>query len=159
MQKCRRVVIWVVSLLMVGACLGINYAIKYWQEEIKRGNETTSYSEEFQLIILNCLSLASIFFTNIIIKKIIFTALSKWAKFYTQTKYEKYHTFRVLTLMVLNTTLVPFIVYNQPHDYFVVGGLLNEVMLVIVLISFGTALAHFFDVLYICKRIKQCMLK
>lgn len=40
-----------------------------------------------------------------------------------------------------------------------VGGLLNEVILVIVLISFGTALAHFFDVLYIYKRMKQCLLR
>lgn len=39
------------------------------------------------------------------------------------------------------------------------GGLLNEVMLVIVIISFGTALAHFLDVLYICKRLKQCTLR
>lgn len=41
MQKCRRVIIWVVSLLMVGACLGINYAIKYWQQLIKAGDQTT----------------------------------------------------------------------------------------------------------------------
>lgn len=95
---------------MVGVCLAINYGIKYWQQQIKKGDEDVT--EEFQLVILNCLSLVSIFFTNVVIKRIIFTALSNWAKFYTQTKYEKYHTFRVLTLVVLNTTLVPFIVYN-----------------------------------------------
>ncbi len=66
-------------------------------------------------MLLNVLSLVSIFFTNVVIKKVIFTALSNWARFYTQTKYEKYHTFRVLTLILLNTTLVPFIVYIQPR--------------------------------------------
>ncbi len=35
MQKCRRVIIWVASLLMVGACLGINYGIRAWQLLLK----------------------------------------------------------------------------------------------------------------------------
>ena len=59
--------------------------------------------------------------------------------------------FRYLLATFVNTVLVPFFVHIRPSQYFVYGGLINEIMTLFIVLAFFDPFLSFIDVRFLVK--------
>ncbi|CAI2384917.1 unnamed protein product [Moneuplotes crassus] len=118
------------TLIVLGVSVGVNYSLTLWGDSLERDESSRSWA--FMMNVLS--SCVTIFFNEIM--SLMITYLSKYEKSQTYTVFHLSMAIKISVFSYLNTVVIPIIIHINRINWFDSEGLITTITFNMLLISF-----------------------
>ena len=148
-----RIIPYLVTLLLLGFVFGVTFGLKFLISDLEKNTKGSSDGVIWIVWLLAFVNSTFISSINFVLR-IIMRMLTLREKHRTYTDYDASVWFKLFVAMFLNTAIIPLWVNSSRSDWFSDGGLVVEIYLNVIIVSFANPFFYYYNWTLLWKKYK-----